>query len=190
MRRKVLVAVVLAAVLATGTAFADYPDGWGIGIMGTYGLGFGDSENFLGSGAALSLKIPGVPVFWGINMGIGSDFFGIGIQGDYYFIHNNIAGPLHWYFGVGGFFNMQFWSYRSSLIEYSWTNFGGGVRIPVGLSFQPLELLEVFFNIAPSFGVRVVGAYEYTILGTTYRRDGDVGFGWGVPIEIGVRLWL
>jgi len=81
--KKFFLAGVLGLVLTISAAFADHPSGWGIGIMGRGGWGYGHGG--LG-GTALSLKAP-MPVYWGINLDMGSNYFGLGLTGDYYLTH-------------------------------------------------------------------------------------------------------
>jgi hypothetical protein len=190
MKRVVLV-LALAAIIATGTAFADHPEGFGIGLVGQY-----SSWGFGGQGGGLSLKIPGVPIYWGINAVIGGNSIGAGITGDVYVIDQNLNGPFNWFFGVGGYFTFSSWSYAASYsyAAYSATYMDGGVRAPVGISFQPTELLEIFIDIAPSIGVNIFSGYTRKTNYPLYNDDdtvsGSVGLGWGAPVEIGIRLWF
>ena len=166
--KKLIMVIALAAIVATGTAFADHPDGWGIGVMGSYDMGFigGYHGNY---GPALSIKFPKLPVYWGIGMGFGWHGFRLGVTGDYYIIDKTFAPDigLGWYFGVGGFVNMHFWS--------GWGGIDFGVRVPVGLSWMPINWLELFIDIAPSLGV---GIYN------------GAGFYFGLPLGIGARFWF
>ena len=191
--KKALLVVVLAAILATGTVFADHPSGLGIGVVGRFGFaGFG------GGGAGLSLKIPSLPVYWGLNVGFGENHFAFGATGDYYMIDSPLAGPLHWFFGVGGFFDFfsysESYKYSGGSLDYSFTRIYAGARVPIGISFQPIPLLEIFLDIAPSLGLEIYSGYDasYTISGTKYsfKEDGSMGFGYSIPAEIGLRLWF
>jgi len=163
--KKVLLVIALAAIIATGTAFADHPSGFGIGVQGGYsgawgGAGFG--------GGALSLKLPGIPIFWAIRADIMDGSFGLGISGDYYFIDARIAGPLHWYLGAG--FGLGF------SISDSFFGLGLSARLPIGLSIQPIPLLEIFLQAVPSLGVSVVPEFHFPY------------GGWGG--DLGIRLWF
>jgi len=183
--KKLVTVLALATIIATGTAFADHPDGFGIGLVGSYSnWGFG------GTGGGLSLKIPSIPVYWAINANFGSNYFGVGITGDHYLIDRNLAGPLHWFLGLGGYFTYLSYDDNASAIEYSYNWMYGGLRIPIGLSFQPVNLLEVFIDVAPSFGFGVYSGYEYKAMGMTVNEKGKTEFGWGAPIELGIRLWF
>ena len=184
---KKLVLVLVLAVIISVSAFADHPDGWGVGIMGTFGGGW--SGGGIGYGAALSLKAPQLPIFWGVNLHIGSDYFGFGIIGDNYIIHSPLVQDvgLHWYLGIGGWLNFYNYSY-SAPTDYSYTSFAFGARLPIGLSFQPISLLEVFLDIAPSLGIAIDSEGKY---GNTVAHEGGLHFpagGW--PFAIGIRLWF
>ena len=188
--KKIVLVVVLIAFLGAGTAFA-HPSGLGIGIFGQYG--FGDIG---GTGGGLSLKISGVPVFWGISAGIGSDYFGFGVNGDFYIIDNKIGGiDLEWYFGLGGFFRMdlydrRYWLVQSAKFQNISTSYMyAGARIPIGLSFQ-FQMFDIFLQAVPSLGVSIYSGYEHVEGAWTYKDEGKIGFGWGVPIELGIRIWL
>jgi len=177
--KKLVLLAALAAILATGTAFADHPDGFGIGLVGGFGWGG------LGGGAGgLSLKIPGIPIFWAVNLGGSNEHFRIGLTGDYYMIDKALAPQafLHWFLGLGGFVNLSIWSTK----DWSRTDFDLGARVPIGLSFQPIKLLEIFLDVAPSFGLGITGSYE----DKNKKYDSGFGFFWGLPLEIGLRLWF
>jgi len=183
--KKIVIVLALAAIIATGTAFADHPNGLGIGVVGNYsGWGFG------GTGGGLSLKIPGIPIYWAVSLGFGTNYLGFGVTGDSYFIDGRLTGPLHWFLGLGAYFNFYSYSEKYTTIEYSFTWMYGGGRIPIGLSFQPIDLLEIFIDIAPSLGVGIYSGYEIKSTYYNHKEDGSVGFGWGAPLEIGIRLWF
>ena len=194
--KKALLFVILAAVLSAG-AFAQHTQkGWGIGP----GIQFGDSwskdarwgTNGVGSGLALFLKAPSLPIFWSIYAPI-FDYefgdlttFGLRVTGDYYIYDKPLAADIHlgWYLGVGGYAGFWHASYEYKYLNtnYSWSRnlFDLGVRVPVGLSFQPADFIEIFAEIAPS-----VGFYMWTGDGAD-----SSGLGGGWQGALGVRFWL
>jgi len=199
--KKIVLVVALAAILATGTAqkaFADHPSGWGIGVVGNWwwnqwGMG----------GGGLSLKIPSVPIYWAINFGGGGGrydgHFGIGLTGDYYFIDKALPVPmLHWFLGLGGYFNFYTWRHSYYNYQYdrrdewSWAHINFGARVPIGLSFQPIPLLEIWIDFAPSFGLGIDtdSNNKYRYNNHDYGHDFWIGTHWGFPFEIGLRLWF
>jgi len=171
MKKKLVLGVVLAAILTTGTAFASpvHPsDSLGIGVL----WGGSVDNGFHPGGVALSLKMPSVPIFWGINARFSNNWTSIGVQGDVYLLGSYfVSDILGWFLGVGLYGNFGFNSDHSAI--------GFGARLPVGLTFQPFHLLEVFFNLAPH-----VGAWVHSYHGFEMPVGGFFG------AEIGVRLWF
>ena len=163
--KKVLLVFVLITIISTGTVFADHPSGLGIGVMGSLGGGW-EGGSLLG-GLIISLKLPSMPVYWGVDLAFGKNYFRLGVIGDYYLIDRVLINDinLNWFVGVGGWVNCVIDPF----------SFGFGARLPIGLSWQPIKILEVFINIAPSIGIS---------LNPFYFPAG------GIAGEIGVRLWL
>ncbi|MCL2762746.1 MAG: DUF3996 domain-containing protein [Treponema sp.] len=193
--KRILCVFAFVAILATGTAFADHPDGWGVGIVGNLSIhhdrdGHGVHAGLGGIG--LSLKIPAVPIYWGFFLrGLGEKHSGGGVTGDYYFIDDHIDGPWHWYFGLGGFFNLDVHkhTYANKDYTYNWMNFG--LRIPIGVSVQPMDWFELFIQAVPSVGLAAWGDGTYKDeSGKKLGREPESYFFWGVPIEFGIRFWF
>ncbi|MCL2210024.1 MAG: DUF3996 domain-containing protein [Treponema sp.] len=164
---KKIVIVLILSVIICGTAFADHPDGkFGIGIMGGWYGGWGTSGY---PSASLSLKIPDIPVFWGVNLSFGTGYFALGVSGDMYFLEGSLVPDvrLDWFIGLGGWLNIGFGSA---------TDFSFGARLPIGLSWHVIDMIEIFLNVAPSLGLQVAPK--------VYFPAG----GW--PIELGIRLWF
>jgi hypothetical protein len=163
--KKLLLVFALVAILATGTAFADHPDGFGIGAQ--FGGVSGWSNFGFGYGVALSLKIPSVPIFWTFDFNGFGGYLWMVVSGDVYLIDAQITGPLHWYLGPGLYVDLGLGS-----------PFGLGVggRLPIGLSIQPIELLEIYLQIVPSIGVHIIPS--------------PVGLGGGIGGNLGIRLWF
>jgi hypothetical protein len=163
---KKVVFLIIVAFFATGAVFADHPGGFGIGVQGG-GSGSWSGGGFGGAGA-LSLKFPSVPIFWAVSMSIGNGYFGLGVSGDYYFIDNQLFKTLHWYLGSG--LGVGIWGFSDAL------GLGVSARLPVGLSWQPIPLLEVFLQIVPSLGVAILPEFHFP----------HGGFGG----DLGIRLWF
>jgi len=163
--KKLVIVIALAAILATGTAFADHPSGFGIGVQGG-GSGRWVGGYGYGYGGALSLKLPGVPIFWAIDAGFWGSSLWLNVAGDYYFIDSQIVNTLHWYFGVGGYVDLGIGNPFG---------LGLGVRVPIGLSWQPIDLLEIYLQAVPSIGVGILPGF-------------GLGGGWGG--NLGIRFWF
>jgi hypothetical protein len=198
--KKLFLCGALGLVLAVSGVFADHPGGLGIGVLGRFGWGYGGGGF---GGGALSLKLPSLPIFWGVNAGIGSNYFGFGITGDKYFIDQTLTTiggsvPFGWYLGLGGYFNFASWTWKAGWYhnsyyteDHSKTSLGFGVRVPIGIDLQiPISTikLEVFLEAAPSLGL---GIFLYD--GSKYWKDHEesaVGLDFSIPVAIGVRLWI
>jgi len=167
--KKILFVFILAAFIAAGTAFADHPSGFGIGVHGGYGG--------IGGGGGLNLKFPSLPIFFYIDTVAGSNnYFSISGAGDFYFIHNSLVkeAGLHWYLGFG--VGVSLWGFNDTL------GLAAAARLPIGLSWQPVNFLEIFLQIVPQIGARFIGS-----------DNGGSGFGLGGNFwcgNLGLRIWL
>jgi hypothetical protein len=163
--KKILLVLILVVVFS-GAVFADHPENkLGIGVMGRWS-GLWDGIGY--PGAALSLKVPGVPIFWGINLGFDSNYFSIGVSGDKYFMEGALVSDikLHYFIGLG------LWA---DLTRAGDTYLSFGARLPIGLSWHLVDPVEIFLDVAPSLGVSI-NPFHFP------------AGGW--PIELGIRLWL
>jgi hypothetical protein len=165
MKKKVLFIIVVLFLVIGAGAFADHPDGLGIGLDLTYGYNGG-------LGPALSLKLPSIPIFWTLSMGISSEWFLLMATGDYYFIDKPLVPDidLGWYLGLGLYFNLMTWKGGD-------LGLGLGARLPIGLSWQPrqVDILELFFDVAPSLGLALAPVYFPQ---------------WDVNVDFGIRFWF
>jgi hypothetical protein len=172
--KKLVLVLVLTVILAVG-AFAEHPGGWGIGIVGQGHL---DWNGFSGSpGAALSLKVPQKPIFWGISARIKNSYFGVSATGDYYIIDKSLMPEINlgWYLGIGGYAGFYHVSGDSS-----YNGLGVGARVPIGIYIIPVSFIEVFIDVAPSLGL---GIY----LGNKSGLELPAG---GLGADLGIRFWL
>jgi len=167
MKRLILV-LVLFAIIAASSVFADHPNGFGIGIQG------GTSGEWEGgggfhNGAALSLKLPSIPVFWAVRLDIWEDYFYLRVSGDKYLIDSTLVKDigLNWYLGLG---------LGVGLGIGDPLGLGVSARLPVGLSWQPIPLLEVFLQLVPNLGVAILPDFHFPY------------GGWGG--DLGIRLWF
>jgi len=175
--KKLLFIFVFLAILGAGTAFADYPSGFGIGVQGGGGGLWQGSGFSLQHGAALSLKIPNLPVFWIIDYNNIDSIKYLGIAGDFYFVHNPLVQSLnlHWYLGLGAFAEVGFGEESDLFLS-------AVARLPIGLSWQLhfnigiFDALEVYLQAAPSIGVAFLPDFRF-----------PTG-GW--PINLGARIWF
>jgi len=161
--KKLVMVITLAVILAVGAAYADHPDGFGIGVQ------FGGNSYWGGywsSGGALTLKIPSLPIFWAVNFAMGPSYMWLNLSGDYYLIDNRLIETLHWYLGVGGYVGIGMGNPLG--LDF-------GARLPIGLSWQPLDLLEIYLQVVPSIGLGILPG---------------IGLGGGLGGNLGIRLWF
>ncbi|MDR0524833.1 MAG: hypothetical protein LBG90_03065 [Spirochaetaceae bacterium] len=203
--KKLFAVCIIGLTLGTAGAFADHPSGWGIGPGFGGNWGWIISSPIPGLGPYLSLKAPMLPIYWGLGLNLGSDYFGFGVSGDYYIIDKLLVekAKLHWFLGVGGFLTLES---RSGTHNYRWTEdkdysylgFGAGARVPVGLSWQPLDWLEVFGDIKLELGIGGTTKAETEgreIWDNESKKYTDHKGGLWFPVggfgmEIGVRFWF
>jgi hypothetical protein len=129
--------------LAGTFAYADHPEGFGIGVQagasGAAGIG-----NY---GGALSLKIPSIPIFWAIGAELFPGYMSVAVSGDKYLIDNEIASMLGWYFGLG---------VGAHIGLGNTLGVAAAFRVPIGLSFQPLDMLELYLQAVPQIGLAIL----------------------------------
>ena len=182
---KKLMLLLLIALMFGTTAFADHAeDSLALGGVSGVGLGGKGSTYLDFYPVSLSLKIPKVPLFWGLNVKPFYDF-GLGITGDWYFWEPNLVAEtktdedgsyelkIDWYVGAGFYANMYMWG------DY----FGGdgGLRIPFGVSWHAMQQIK-------RLEVCVGGVAGLGIGGNKYEES---YFHWFlIPLEIAVRWWF
>jgi hypothetical protein len=168
MKKKIAIAIALAAILAIGRAFA-VQDGLGIGVVGG-GHGRLGSSGSVAGGGALSLKLPTIPVYWGINFSFWETLW-LGVSGDFIHLIDNQALVkdigLSWFIRLG--------LYGKILLGSSLSALDFGARLPIGLSWQPVKLFEIFLDAVPSLGISIYDGIHLS--------DGWSG-------ELGIRLWF
>ena len=174
--------VLLIGLAVSTAAFAEHPEGLGLGFVSNFGFGnYWDVSLPFFWNPGLSLKAPKVPIYWGFWGNISRYGVGFGVTGDYYIFDRVIVDKevtnkdgaydlrLDWYLGVGLAVNMDFWDDS--------TIFNAGLRIPGGVSWYVIKPLEVFVGLAPTFGF-------YSVI------DHKTAFHWKANFEIGIRYWF
>ena len=161
--KKLALALCILAI-ASGFAYADHPEKQiGIGVVGGGGV--------MGGDIGLALKLPSMPIFWGVNLNLNSSGLGLRATGDYYFIDEGLFAEdsfkLDWFLGLGGYLSLGLWS--------DGLHAGLGARAPVGLSWHITKEFELWLDLAPSLG-----------LGLSPLNFPE----WNVAGELGFRMWL
>lgn len=160
MKSKVLI---LALALTLFTAFSAFAFKAAIGGEFAFsGLGSG----LPGSSALISFRLPKFPAVFGIGGTIAANGgqSELALLADWWLASGHLVGFVNYYVGPGVFANF------ASSGAYA------GLRIPVGLNAFPIKPLELFVEIAPSFGIIMPDA---------------VNFGWsGFQTGFGFRFWF
>jgi hypothetical protein len=159
MVKKVVMVGVLGLCLGVAGLFA-MPKGFGIGIAGGGGIN--------AYGASLALKVPALPVYWMINADLYGGAFGLGVTGDYYLLNGTFVPTLDYYVGVGGFVNLGLGNTLAV---------AGGLRVPIGISWNPIPILDLFLEVAPRLGVEIVPDFKFPYASWVYGAAG-------------IRFWL
>jgi len=164
MERKTLLTAVFAALVSAGAALASpiHQDGLGIGVFGGVSAGWSGGMH---ETAALSLKLPAIPVLWGVTFhGLRSGALGVGLQGDFYLLGARLFPALSWFFGLGAYAVFRLEDEPSVVL---------GGRIPLGASWHPASFVEAFVSTVASMGF----------------ASGEGGIRGGLGVEAGVRFW-
>ena len=142
----VLVVLVLAAVGASAQT-------WGVGVAG--GLDFVDSVGEV----LISVKAPQTPILWGFVLQ--TDPFVFGMTADWWLFNENLFSFVNLYAGPGLFFGVP--------------NFEFGGRVPIGLNAYPIDFLELFVEIAPTWAPIVTDNDGIGIDTTNFGFQGAFG---------------
>ena len=180
MFKRIVLAVVLVAILATGTVFANdpRPEGFGIGVVaGAFNSWDGGSADFGRDAWRGGLALHTADIYWGIRAGGGSNWIHIDASGDFMTLFGgNIEGPLGWYIDVGLYGGVGIYSPPSPASGGIRLDFGA--RLPIGLNLN-FGILDIWLAIVPTVGLGI---------NTIDNTDFGIGGGWGP--EFGIRLWL
>lgn len=167
MNKKILIVAALLMVVCVGGAFA-----WAIGIQGGGGVGGN-------GGAAITFKLDQLPLVFAADFAASSNWFVLGVTGDYWFIENTIVdtgiGPFGWFLGGGVGVALRIWDSEG---KHDHSGFGMRVagRLPIGLNMMiaagPVEI-EPYIQAVPQIGVWLID---------------DFGLYWDVDFNAGLRF--
>jgi hypothetical protein len=137
-KKKLVIVVALATVLSTGTVFAG---NFGIGVHGGFGIGG------IGGGAGLNLGFGDAVFVYVDALGLGSATYISGAVDFVSIFRTEFLDTLSFYIraGVGA----AFWGFDDTF------GLAAAARLPIGLSWRPISLLEVFLQVVPQIGVQI-----------------------------------
>ena len=156
MKNKVIILVVVLLLFTVASTFAT-------GVGGAFSFSPIGSSPY--TGGALSFKIDDWPLI-GIAASGSNNVFNIGATADWWFVNENLTGPLNFYMGVGGYGRLSLGSP---------TDLDVGLRVPLGLNIFVLDPLEIFLEFAPAAGISV-NPFNFP--------------SWGLQSAIGFRFWF
>ena len=160
MNKKIFIVAALLMVVCVGGAFA-----WGIGIQG--GSGFPEYGNL-----AVTFKLDTVPLVFATNFTFDGGF-GIGLTGDYWFLNDNIVGPLNWFIGAGA--GISLGGFDDNFI------LGLEGRLPIGLNMYLVDgFIEPYLQVVPSVRLNILPR-----IGGSFPED-FLGF----AANLGIRFWF
>lgn len=138
MNRKVAIVVLVLMVGTIGLASADT---FGIGL--STGAGSGGVGNTL-----LSVKLPQVPFLLGVGFNAGGGRFSAAFTADWWLYTTNLVNFVNLYAGPGIYLTVP-------------DPLNVGIRVPVGINAYPIPVLELFFEIAPTFAILSGGQINF-----------------------------
>jgi hypothetical protein len=157
MKKKIVFAAAALLALASVEAFS-----FGIGIRGNYGDGYG-------AGGSLMFS-PNKLLHFGASYYIGNNLH-LGLTGDYWFFEKDLtsvgSGSLDFYLGAG----LYGWMILSEDPDA-----GLGIRIPIGLDLNPVDWFDLFIEMAPQVGIKLI-------------PEPGLGASW-FNAAIGFRVWI
>jgi len=161
MKKKSIIFILLM-MMVIPAAFSDT----GLGPAFTFGF----DGNQANAGAVLSINTPAIPgTVQNVRLAFNeTDYFSFSVSDDWWVVQENITGGLDFYVGLG--------FYTGVTIIDKKADFSLGARVPVGLSFKPINFMELFLEVAPAMGV----GFKPTIYFPS----------WNVQAAIGLRLWF
>ncbi|MDR1787762.1 MAG: DUF3996 domain-containing protein [Treponema sp.] len=188
-------AFALAAFVVSAGAFAEAQHRagrYGAGIVTPNGFNWSvyagrskdKAHNYGGIG--LSLKVPQLPLYWGLYFSFQPSWVRTWVKSDYYLVDtsfwDNGFARIGFFLGGGAYFG---WG-QSTAESASSLNIG--LRVPIGINaFLFDERVEAFFDMAPSIGLGL----GYAFGDSRYHGEKVKGYlDGGIPFEIGVVVWF
>lgn len=154
--KKIVLVTALITFLGAGAAFADF----GIGVHGGGGM--------MGGGGGLNLAFDNIFIYIDASY-LGASGLSLSGACDFYqFLGGNIIDNLNWYWRVGVPASLWFGNDTVGLAI--------GVRAPVGLSYKPIDLIELFVQVFPQVNLQLL-------------PDVNLWHNW-IGGNLGIRFWF
>lgn len=150
--KKLMVIAIVLLVAMTVSVSADT-----LGIGGAFGLQ--PVGGLPGSNVMLSAKLPQLPFLLGLGFSVGTGDFELGITADWWAIQQNLVTFVNFYAGPGLYVGVA-------------NAFEIGARVPIGINIYPLEILELFVEVAPT----ITAQFGDPIVFPKFALQGAFGF--------------
>jgi len=143
---------------------------FGMSALFATGLGIQGGTDVANSGTNsidVTFKLNKSPLIFAV--GIPSfDPLSIGVTGDYWLVNDNLAGPVNYFVGIGGF--------TSLYIDDDTFGLTVGPRLPIGLNtFFAKNVLELYIQMAPGFAITINNGITNNFV---------------CPLNCGLRAWF
>lgn len=129
MRKVVLIVLAILLIAAVGAS----ADTFGVGVA----AGLSPFGGLPGQNVMLSVKVPQLPILWGVGAQLSQGGFNLGVTADWWLYTQNLFSFVNLYIGPG--------------LYVALPNFELGGRVPIGLNAYPIEVLELFLEFAPTW---------------------------------------
>ena len=157
--KKATLILALSLIVSVVPVFS-FGIGAAFGVDGALGV-----DGTVGPGALLSFRLDSYPAVFGLGFSTGGGSFSLGATADWWLYNASLISILSLYVGPGVYLDLNIYDGNVA--------FGAGVRVPVGLQAWIIEPLELFFEVAPTFGL----------------KNGDFP-AFGVQGAVGFRFWF
>jgi hypothetical protein len=131
MKKTWIIALVLLVAVTLGASAQTF------GVGGAFSI---DSLGGLPSSALLSVKFPQLPIVWGVGLQLSENVFNMALTADWWLYQENLVSFLNIYVGPGVYAALP------DTVEL-------GGRVPIGINAYPIDVLEIFLEIAPTLVV-------------------------------------
>lgn len=161
MNKKIIALLVVVALAATGTIFAET----GLGLQGGWVVGGG-------AGANVTFKVESLPCVFAVDFGFPGGGISVGGTADWWIQNPTISDTWGWYYGVGA---------AASVTLGSNFGFGAYGRALVGTNIYLLDnFLELYIQAAWQPGIAIDTASDKPIIPVLFA----------FPINGGFRVWF
>ena len=170
----VIVSILILSLTTNKNVFANHSENASVGLSAYSTF----SDNI---GGIFNFKFNDLPIMFGLGVAkpLNEDtkiFIEVDLTTDWWILDLELAGPLHFYLGLGAYYNFDIRE-----IDRTAFDFDLGFRFPVGIS-AVFGAFEIYIEAAPGVHMLQTGTgYEATFF------EGDI---FRLSAQTGIRLWF